>query len=746
MTHRRVGPGSLISSCLLAGIVLLAAAAFATIFGAVQGIVHDPNHRPIAGAQVTIKDVNSQWSQSATTDANGEYRFQAVPVGRYTVSASAPGFEPQSRDVTVNSNTSPSVHFGLAVGAVQQSVEVKGTPELINPSSTTTQTLVDRAQIAETPGASRTNSMAMITDFVPGAYVVHDQLHVRGGHQASWLMDGVPIPNTNIASNLGPQIDPKDIDYLEVQRGGLSAEQGERTYAAFNVAPRSGFDRTRQAEVIASYGSFNSTNSQVNFGSHTQRLGYYGSISGNRSELGLETPTSQVIHDLASGLSAFGSLIYNADPSNQLRLVVSARGDHYQVPNDPDAQAAGVRDVNDERDAFALLSWVHTWKDGVLLTISPFYHFNRANYLGGAQDFPISPTDVRDSHYAGGHVTLGILRGHHNVRLGLDGFVETEGETFRVIFNDQSAANVAQQQTTRGGVIAGFLEDQYKPWQWLAINAGLRLTSYRGLIIENIADPRLGAAITIPRLHWVLRGFWGRYYQPPPLTTLGGSLLDFASAQDIGFLPLRGERDTQVEVGLGIPVRGWTFDFSAFRTRARNFFDHDVLGNSNIFFPLTIDHARIRGLEASVRSPRIAQRAELYLTYSHQWTQARGGVTGGLADLSALPENDWFYLDHDQRDTLALGTRLVLPWRAWSTVNVNYGSGFLDGDGPGHLPAHTTADVSLGRNFGESWALQFNATNIFNRRYLLDNSNTFGGTHWVDPRVIAGEVRFRFHY
>ena len=58
----------------------------------------------------------------------------------------------------------------------------------------------------------------MITDFVPGAYVVHDQLHVRGGHQTAWAIDGVEIPNTNIASNLGPQIDPKDIDYLEVQR------------------------------------------------------------------------------------------------------------------------------------------------------------------------------------------------------------------------------------------------------------------------------------------------------------------------------------------------------------------------------------------------------------------------------------------------------------------------------------------------------------------------------------------------
>ena len=47
-----------------------------------------------------------------------------------------------------------------------------------------------------------------------------------------------------------------------------------------------------------------------------------------------------------------------------------------------------------------------------------------------------------------------------------------------------------------------------------------------------------------------------------------------------------GERDEQREFGLTIPIRGWTFDLSSFRTGVKNYFDHDVLGNSNIFFPV----------------------------------------------------------------------------------------------------------------------------------------------------------------
>jgi len=93
----------------------------------------------------------------------------------------------------------------------------------------------------------------MITSSVPGAYVVHDQLHIRGGHQVSWLLTASPCRTRNIASNVGPQFDPKDIDYLEVQRGGYDAEYGDRTYGVFNVVTRSGFERNRQAELVASY-------------------------------------------------------------------------------------------------------------------------------------------------------------------------------------------------------------------------------------------------------------------------------------------------------------------------------------------------------------------------------------------------------------------------------------------------------------------------------------------------------------
>ena len=76
-------------------------------------------------------------------------------------------------------------------------------------------------------------------------------------------------------------------------------------------------------------------------------------------------------------------------------------------------------------------------------------------------------------------------------------------------------------------------------------------------------------------------------------------------------------------------------------------------------------------------------------------------MTGGLTDFS--PPEGLFFLDYDQRSTLSTGFTVNLRASAYVSANVNYGSGFLDGDGPNHLPGHKTLDFSLGKGFGESW-------------------------------------------
>jgi outer membrane receptor protein involved in Fe transport len=82
---------------------------------------------------------------------------------------------------------------------------------------------------------------------------------------------------------------------------------------------------------------------------------------------------------------------------------------------------------------------------------------------------------------------------------------------------------------------------------------------------------------------------------------------------------------------------------------------------------------------------------------------------------------------------------------------VYYGSGFANAfpgqPYPGdYLPQHTTFDLTLGKQFGERFSASVTALNVANRRVLLDNSVTFGGFHWNNPREVFVEVRYRFHY
>lgn len=763
---------------LLAVSAMCSLPAGATIFGSVHGVVHDPQHRPVQGAKVTIKSKTSDWAKETTTDSNGEFLQIGIPVGAYDVTVTTKGFGSSMQTVVVESGTEPILHYQLAVASVNETVSVSGSPEVAPTDTATPTTLVDRSEIERTPGASRTNSLAMITNYVPGAYFTHDQLHVRGGHQTSWLMDGVPVVNTAIGVNIGPQFNPNDIDYLEAERGSYSAEFGDRTYAVFNVSPRTGFERNNQGELVMTAGNFYQTDEDLSFGSHTENFAYYVSLNGNRSNLGLQTPVPQVVHDAENGYGGFGSLIYNLDPANQLRFVTSVRKDYYQIPFDPNPNdlengsvpgnnftpqfaTLGLRDGQHETDAGLIFSWVHNFNSNVLMTLSPFYHYNRGLYNSLPTDTPIATTEDRGSTYAGSQATVSANFTHNYLQAGIFSFLQQDNQLFGATFNDGSGnPPITDTEHPTANQETFFLEDKLTPVRWLTLLAGIRPTRFaegnfsaasaQQPVDEAFINPRLGATLTIPKLRWTFRAFYGHYYQAPPLETVSGpDLVNFTVGQGLGFVSLNGERDLEKQVGVSIPIRNWFIDVDTFRTSVVNFLDHNNIGASDIFFPLTVSQALIRAWELTLRSPLIARRGRLHLVYSNQIAEGSGTITGGLTNFNVFPGLN--QLDHDQRNTLNVGGDLTLPWRSFAATNVYYGSGFSNAfpgePFPGNkLPQHTTFDLTLGKSFGENFSASVTALNVANRRVELDNSVTFGGFHWNNPREIYGQIRYRFHY
>jgi len=298
--------------------------------------------------------------------------------------------------------------------------------------------------------------------------------------------------------------------------------------------------------------------------------------------------------------------------------------------------------------------------------------------------------------------------------------------------------------------------------QWITLLGGMRFSIYRGGLSESATYPRIGATVEIPKLHWVLRGFYGHFFQPAPLETVSPSVLNYAGNLPAGentFTPIPSERDEEHQFGVQIPYKGWVLDVTNVKNRVNNFLDHSNLGESNMYFPIAVDGALVRAWETTLRSPKLAKLGQFHLTYSNQIAQQRGNIIGGFTcSISSDPACDlgpgYISLDHDQRNTLNTGFTANLPVHTWFSTNVYYGSGFSNGlaganEGPyngNYLPVHTTFDVSGGHSIGERLSFSASVLNVTNHRVLLDNSITIGGFHYNDPRMISAQLKYRFHF
>ena len=294
----------------------LTSAAFASVVGSVRGIIHDPQHRPVQNAMVMLKAKSSDWSTTANSDANGNFAFNAVPTGEYIVTVVGVGFEQAQQEVAVLVRHAARASFrAQRRGRERDDQRLRHSRRRRPPIPPLQPQWSIASKLPRTPGADRYQQ--------PG----HD-------HRLSSPAPTSPTTSCTFAADIRPagsstafpcptptspptsarRFDPKDIDYLEVSRGSYGAELGDRTYGVFNVVPRTGFERNREAELVLSAGNFYQTNDQFSIGSHTERFAYYASVNGNRSNLGIQTPVPQVVHDAANGYGGFGSLIFNVDP------------------------------------------------------------------------------------------------------------------------------------------------------------------------------------------------------------------------------------------------------------------------------------------------------------------------------------------------------------------------------------------------------------------------------------------------
>ena len=136
--------------------LLLCASAFGQVNTAtVYGSVTDPTGAALAGAHVGAKNQLTGASLSTTSNREGQFTFNFVPVGQYSLSADAAGFEGEIRDkVDLSAGQSLHLEFQLKVGNVRESVTVSGQAAVLNFDGAEQHGTIESQNVHELPLAS----------------------------------------------------------------------------------------------------------------------------------------------------------------------------------------------------------------------------------------------------------------------------------------------------------------------------------------------------------------------------------------------------------------------------------------------------------------------------------------------------------------------------------------------------------------------------------------------------------------
>ena len=155
------------SKFIFLAVVLLTASPVLAQFetAEVLGTVHDNSGAVMVGANVTLINQDTGIQAKTTTDSIGNYEFFNVRVGRYTITAEAPGFTKfTAKDVVVNVNARQRVDITLQVGVVSETVEVQGAAAVLQTDSSEHGQIIKTQQIVDLPLNGRNYSdLALLT-------------------------------------------------------------------------------------------------------------------------------------------------------------------------------------------------------------------------------------------------------------------------------------------------------------------------------------------------------------------------------------------------------------------------------------------------------------------------------------------------------------------------------------------------------------------------------------------------------
>src|SRR5258708_25392656 len=238
---------------LVAAILVLALGngslhAQATASGTVVGTIFDKSQAVVMGAEVVITSKATGTTRTATTNDAGNYRFDLLSAGVYTVRVSKQGFSSLVETVELLVGQTTTVNATLDPGAVATIIEVTGSAPLVDLTSTSVSREITPTEVEELPMVGR--DVANLAYLAPGVKATDSYdptknryaiLSVNGenGRNVNVTVNGVDNKDNTVG---GPvmQLPLEAVEEYHISTQRFSAENGRSEGAAINMITKSG--------------------------------------------------------------------------------------------------------------------------------------------------------------------------------------------------------------------------------------------------------------------------------------------------------------------------------------------------------------------------------------------------------------------------------------------------------------------------------------------------------------------------